>query len=71
MKPLLPNRTRAPLTSDEVMAEQQGDRLNLCREIAYETGNRCLAGIARAISAERQQRAKEARRRFSQGTIGA
>ncbi len=62
---LLPNRIRAPLTSDEVLAEQHGDRLNLCREIAEETGNRCLVGIARAISAEREQRAKEARRRLT------
>jgi hypothetical protein len=64
MKPmLLPNRIRAPLTADEAMAEQHGGRLHLLREIAQETGNRPLAGIVRAMSAEERQQAKESRRR--------
>lgn len=52
---MMPNRLRAPLTPDEA--------LGFLREIAMETGNRALAGIARAIGKERRHQAKEARQR--------
>ena len=60
---MMPNRLRAPLTPDEALGEQYSDRLGFLREIAMETGNRSLAGIARAIGTEKRHQAKEARQR--------
>ena len=60
---MMPNRLGAPLTPDEALGEQYGKRLGFLREIAMETGNRALAGIARAMGTEKRHQAKEARQR--------
>lgn len=60
---MMPNRLRAPLSHDEALGEQYSNRLGFLREIAMETGNRALAGIARAIGAEKRHQAKESRQR--------
>lgn len=60
---MMPNRLRAPLTPDEALGEKYSDRPGHLREIAMETGNRALAGIACAIGTERRHQAKEARQR--------
>lgn len=60
---MMPNRLRAPLTPDEALGEQYSDRPQFLREIAYETGNRGLMGIARAIQIDNRKRAAEASRR--------
>lgn len=60
---MMPNCLQAPLTPDEALGEQYSDRLGFLREIAMETGNRALAGIARAIGTERRHQVKEARKR--------
>lgn len=60
---LLPNRLRAPLTPDEALGEQYSVRPGYLREIALETGNRALVGIAQAIGKEKRRQFKEARQR--------
>lgn len=60
---MMPNRLRAPLTPDEALGEQYSDRPQFLREIAEETGNRGLMGIARAIQIDNRKRAAEASRR--------
>lgn len=60
---MMPNRLLSPLPPDEALGEQYIDRPGRLREIAMETGNRPLAGIARAIGKEKRQQAKEARQR--------
>lgn len=60
---MMPNRLQAPLTPDEALGEQYSDRPGHLREIAMETGNRALAGIARAIGIERRHQSKETQQR--------
>ena len=60
---MMPNRLQAPFTPDEAFGKQYSDRPGHLREIAMETGNRALAGIARAIGTERRHQVKEARQR--------
>lgn len=60
---MMPNRLPAPLTHDEALGEQYSNRLGFLREIAMETGNCTLAGIARAMGTEKRHQAKEARQR--------
>ena len=60
---MMPNRLQAPLTPDEAFGEQYSDRPGPLREIAMETGNRSLAGIARATRTEQPHKAKEDRQR--------
>lgn len=60
---MMPNRLRAPLTADEALGEQYIDRPSYLREIALETGNRALVGIAQAIGKEKRRQFKEARQR--------
>ncbi len=60
---MMPNRLRAPLTPDETLGEQYSNRLGFLREIAMETVNRALAGIARAMGTEKRHQAKEPRQR--------
>jgi hypothetical protein len=55
----LPNRFRAPLTPDEVMAEEHAGRLGRLIEIAEVTGNRSLRAVALGLQIE----ARSARRR--------
>lgn len=49
-----------PLTPDETLGDQYSDRPGFLREIALETGNRALVGIAQAISKEKRRQFKEA-----------
>lgn len=60
---MMPNRLRAPLTPDEALGEQYSDQPGFLREIALETGNRALVGIAQAIGKEKRRQFKEARQR--------
>lgn len=67
---MMPNRLRAPLTPDEALGEQYSDRPNFLREIAWETGNRALVGIAQAISKEKRRQIKVATRRRYEAIAG-
>jgi len=67
---MMPDRLRAPLTLDEALGEQYSDRPQFLREIAEETGNRGLVGIARAIQIDNRKRAAEASRRRYEALTG-
>ena len=67
---MMPNRLRAPLTADEALGEQYSDRPNFLREIALETGNRALVGIAQAIGKEKRRQIKVATRQRYEATAG-
>lgn len=58
---MIPNRTLAPLTPDEALAECYAD-LQRLRELAQETGNRALLGIAYALQREKRARVAERRK---------